>query len=285
MKTSVNTYSFSRVRKPDGSPLNDVEKCDLAKELGFDAIEFVGLEVPAGFNMTQLQFAYYIRGYCAAKNLGISAYTVGADFLAPGTVERLKNELDVAAALGAPLMRHDIAYACPEGRTYFDLIPEFAEKVTEVTEYGKKLGVKTCTENHGYFSQDSDRMTALVKAVSNENFGLLVDFGNFMCADQVSVEAVKETAPYAIHVHAKDFRYVSKEESAEPPAGYFNTRGGNHISGCALGDGVVNVRECVSIMKKAGYDGYITLEYEGPFGDPVDEIKRGLAFLKGCITE
>ncbi len=284
MKTSVNTYSFARVRKSDGTPLNAVEMCDLAKELGFDAIEFVGLDVPSGFNMTQIQFAYFIRGYCAAKGLGISAYTVGADFLAPGTVEHLKRELDVAFALGAPLMRHDIAYACPEGRTYFDLIPEFAEKVTEVTEYAKTLGVRTCTENHGYFSQDSDRMTALVKAVNNPNFGLLVDFGNFMCADQVSVKAVKETAPYAIHVHAKDFHYVPKEESVNPPAGYFNTRGGNHISGCALGDGVVNVRECVNIMKKAGYSGFITLEYEGPFGDPVEEIRRGLAFLKSCIA-
>ncbi|MBO4363340.1 MAG: sugar phosphate isomerase/epimerase [Clostridia bacterium] len=284
MKTSVNTYSFARVRKSDGTPLNAVEMCDLAKELGFDAIEFVGLDVPGSFNMTQNQFAYFIRGYCAAKGLGISAYTVGADFLAPGTVEHLKHELDVAFALGAPLMRHDIAYSCPEGRTYFDLIPEFAEKVTEVTEYAKTLGVRTCTENHGYFSQDSDRMTALVKAVNNPNFGLLVDFGNFMCADQISVEAVKETAPYAIHVHAKDFHYVPKEESVNPPAGYFNTRGGNHISGCALGDGVVNVRECVNIMKKAGYSGFITLEYEGPFGDPVEEIRRGLAFLKSCIA-
>jgi sugar phosphate isomerase/epimerase len=284
MKTSVNTYSFARVRNSDGTPLNAMEMCDLAKELGFDAIEFVGLDVPGSFNMTQIQFAYFIRGYCAAKGLGISAYTVGADFLAPGTVEHLKHELDVAFALGAPLMRHDIAYACPEGRTYFDLIPEFAEKVTEVTEYAKTLGVRTCTENHGYFSQDSDRMTALVKAVNNPNFGLLVDFGNFMCADQISVEAVKETAPYAIHVHAKDFHYVPKEESVNPPAGYFNTRGGNHISGCALGDGVVNVRECVNIMKKAGYSGFITLEYEGPFGDPVEEIRRGLAFLKSCIA-
>ncbi|MBQ7444524.1 MAG: sugar phosphate isomerase/epimerase [Clostridia bacterium] len=283
MKTSINTYSFGRVRNAAGDPLTMPEMADHARAFGFDAIEFVGLCIPEGMDTDLPGFAEYMKKYCANIGLGISAYTVGADFLAPGNVDRLKKEVEIAAALGAPLMRHDITFAAPEGKTYFDLIPQFAKDITEITEYARTLGVKTCTENHGYFSQDSDRVTALCKAVNNDNFGLLVDFGNFMCADQISTEAVKEAAPYAIHVHAKDFKYVSKEESPEPPAGYFNTRAGNHIMGCALGDGVVDVRKCVGIMKAQNYDGYITVEYEGPFGDPVEEIKKGLRFLKSCF--
>lgn len=259
------------------------EMADTAKELGFDAIEFVGLEIPKGFSGDVISFAEYMKDYCAKIRLGISAYTVGADFLVPGIVERLKREIDVAYALGAPVMRHDIAFAAPPGKTYYDLIPGFAKDINEITEYARSKGIKTCTENHGYFSQDSDRVVSLAKAVNNDNFGLLVDFGNFMCADQVSVNAVREAAPFAVHVHAKDFKYVSKEESKEAPQGYFNTRGGNHIMGCALGDGVVDVKKCVEIMKSYNYDGYITLEYEGPFGDAKEEIKKGLSFLKACI--
>lgn len=283
MKTSVNTYSFGRVTGKDGKPLNMIGMADTAKELGFDAIEFVGLTLPEGMDLDLIGFAKYMRDYCNKINLGISAYTVGADFLVPGAAERLKADVDIAEALGAPLMRHDIAFGQPEGKTYFDLIPDFAKEINILTEYAKAKGIRTCTENHGYFSQDSDRVVALYKAVNNKNFGLLVDFGNFMCADQVSVEAVKEAAPYAIHVHAKDFKYVSKEESIDPPPGYFNTRAGNHIMGCALGDGVVDVRKCVEIMKSVNYDGYITLEFEGPFGDAKEEIKKGLKFLKSCF--
>ncbi len=283
MKTSINTYSFGRVRNTKGEPLTMPEMADFAKANGFDAIEFVGLSIPAGMDLDVLSFAEYMRDYCEKIGLGISAYTVGADFLAPGNVERLKGEVDIAAALGAPLMRHDIAFGSPEGVSYFDLIPGFAKDINEITNYAASKGVRTCTENHGYFSQDADRVTALCKAVNNPNFGLLVDFGNFMCADEISVESVKKAAPYAIHVHAKDFKYVSREESAEPPAGYFNTRAGNHIMGCALGDGVVNVRECVRIMKDQGYDGYVTVEFEGPFGDAAEEIKKGLRFLKSCF--
>ncbi len=283
MKTSINTYSFSRFRNSEGNPLTMPEMADTAKEMGFDAIEFVGLAIPEGMNTDIKGFAKYMRDYCKNIGLSISAYTVGADFLVPGVADRLKAEVDIAEALGAKLMRHDITFGQPEGKTYFDLIPEFAKEANTVTEYAAAKGIRTCTENHGYFSQDSDRVVALCKAVNNKNFGLLVDFGNFMCADQISGEAVKEAAPYAIHVHAKDFKYISKEESKDPPAGYFNTRAGNHIMGCALGDGVVNVRECVKIMKSVNYDGYITLEFEGPFGDPKEEVKKGLKFLKSCF--
>ena len=284
MKTSVNTYSFSRVQGKDGQRISLTEMVATAKDIGFDAIEFSGgLEVPGWFKGGREEFGRYMAGVCRENGLEVAAYLVGADLLSPGIVDKLKREAETAASLGAKTMRHDIAGNAPEGRTYYDLIPFFAEKINEVTEYAKTLGVRTCTENHGYFSQDSDRVVSLCKAVGNSNFGLLVDFGNFMCADQISVNAVREAAPYAVHVHAKDFKYVSKEESETAPPGYFNTRGGNHLMGCALGEGVVDVAACIEIMKDAGYDGYMTVEFEGPFGDPLSEIGKGLSFLKKCI--
>ena len=60
-------------------------------------------------------------------------------------------------------------------------------------------------ENHGFFAQDSDRVEKLVTGVANPNFGLLVDMGNFACADDPSDKAVGRVAKYAKHVHAKDF--------------------------------------------------------------------------------
>jgi len=281
MKTSINTYSFGRVTNKDGNPVNQMEMIDIAKEIGFDAIEFVGIQVPEGYEL--MQYVEMLKKHCKEVCLEISGYTIGADFNNDNTVEYLKNEIKVAAALGADKMRHDICYSLPEGKTYFDMIPEYAKKVTEVSEYAKQFGIKTCTENHGYISQDADRVIALKEAVKSDNFGLLCDFGNFMCADETSIESVAKVAKYAIHVHAKDFKYKSKDEVAECPAGFFPTRGGNYLCGCALGDGVVNVPKCVEIIKEANYNGYITLEFEGPFNDPLDEIKKGFALLKNAI--
>lgn len=283
MKISVNTYSFNRVTNKDGERISQMEMIDTAAKIGFDAIEFSGISVPEGVDKTPIEYAADLKAHADELGLGISAYTVGADFFSPDVVENLKNEVLIAEALGTGRMRHDICYSLPEGKTYFDCIPEFAPKISEVADFAKKHGVMTCTENHGYVSQDADRVVGLVRAVNNPNFGLLVDFGNFMCADEISVESVPKAVPYAVHVHAKDFLYKSKEESESAPAGYFGTRGGNWICGCSLGEGVVNVPECVKIVKESGYDGYITVEFEGPFGDPLEGIIKGYRCLRSLL--
>lgn len=64
----------------------------------------------------------------------------------------------------------------------------------------------------GFFAQDSDRIEKLVTGVANPNFGLLVDIGNFACADDPSDKAVGRVAKYAKHVHAKDFHIKSGSE-------------------------------------------------------------------------
>ncbi|MCR5693901.1 MAG: sugar phosphate isomerase/epimerase [Clostridia bacterium] len=283
MKISVNTYSLGGIANDAGKQLNMIEMADFAKSRGFDAIEFVGLEIPENMDLDVIGFAKYMKKYCEKIGLEISGYTVGADFLSPGNVERLKKEVDVAAALGAPVMRHDIVSYLPEGKTYFDLIPEFAKDINVIADYAASLGVKTCTENHGYVSQGSERVIALYKAVNNKNFGLLADFGNFLCVDEEPVKAVAAVAPFAFHVHAKDFKYVSKEESKDPPPGYFNTAGGNHIKGCVLGEGIVNVKKCIEIMKRNNYDSYITVEYEEPFVDKAAGVEKCIAYMKSCL--
>ena len=42
-----------------------------------------------------------------------------------------------------------------------------------------------------------------------------------------------------------------------------NARGGNYLRGTVIGHGVVPVRACVHILQNAGYDGYLSVEFEG----------------------
>ena len=265
MKTSVSSYSFQYLIN-QGSE-NQFTVIQRAKDLGFDAIEFTELTPHDG--STQAEYAAELRKEAQRCGIEISCYSVGADFLGRDTkeeIERLKQQVDIAVLLGANLMRHDTGFVFPEGtrkyQGFTNVLPKFAEGCRAVTEYAAEKGVRTCTENHGKFSQDSDRVELLINTVAHENFGALVDMGNFLCADEDPVNAVGRLAPYAFNVHVKDFLKKSGNEF-DPGDGFFRSRGGAFLRGTVAGHGVVPLAQCVRALKDVGYDGYLTLEFEG----------------------
>lgn len=267
MKTSVSSYSFQYLINHCGETQFTVMA--KAKEYGFDAIEFTDLTPPEG--VSQEDFALQLRAEADRLGLEISGYSVGADLLAgsdgdlDAEVEKIKKKVDIAALLGCKVMRHDAAsgkfLGGREYRGFRDVVDRLADGCRRITEYAATKGIRTCVENHGFFAQDSDRVELLVNTVANPNFGLQVDMGNFLCADEDPVTAVSRCAPYAFNAHAKDFLVKSGQEDA--PEGFFQTRGGNYLRGTVIGHGAVPVKQCVAILKRAGYDGYLTLEFEG----------------------
>ena len=64
----------------------------------------------------------------------------------------------------------------------------------------------------------------------------------------------------------------------------FQTRAGNYLRGTVIGHGNVPVKQCLSILKSAGYDGTVAIEFEG-MEDPVDAVRIGLANLKRYWNE
>ena len=180
--------------------------------------------------------------------------------------------------MGANMMRHDVCYTLAKtgnGRSFDRMLPFIAANARKVTEYAETQGIKTCTENHGYIAQDSDRVERLVNAVAHDNYGLLVDMGNFICADENPASAVSRVAPYAFHAHIKDMRV-----RPEPTESCKNmTRGGNFFCGTVVGEGDVPVKKCLQILKRAGYDDFVSLEYEGP-EDCIEALKDAIMFLR-----
>ena len=291
MEYSVSLYSFySAIQKGEMTPLDCVEK---AAELGFDAVEAVDFVNFSGAPEERQAKALELKQAAEANGLKISSLAIGADFLNGSggdrdmEIQRVKEYVDLAALLGAPRMRHDITqgYARDSGKyqSYESLVPVLAQAVRQVADYAASKGVETMTENHGFFSQDSRRVELLYTAVNHPNFGLLCDIGNFLCADENPAEAVTRIAPYARYVHAKDF--IRKSFYGEDPGeGAFRTRGGNFLRGTIIGHGNVPVKQCLHLLKAAGFDGTIAIEFEGM--EPcVDAVRIGLANLKKYWSE
>lgn len=281
MKLGVSSYSFSRYIGEGKLDLYGVIKT--AAEIGFEGIEFTGFS-PNGDGVDPIEMAKKVKDACAEAGLEIMSWTIGADFLrndVDAEIERLRGQVDIAAALGAPKMRHDATGGFPDRvnglAEYMEALPIVAKGYAGVTEYAADKGVKTMIENHGFFFQDSDRVEALINKVGNPNFGALVDIGNFLCADEEPMRAVKRMAPYAFHVHAKDFHV--KCACADPGEGWFKSRGGTPLRGAIVGHGNVNIKRCIEILKEGGYDGFLSIEFEG-MEDNRRALEIGLANLK-----
>jgi len=289
MRLGVSSYGFSRLVQ--SSQMTQLDVAAKAKEMGFEVLEFSKLTLPSG--ETPLSYAPRLRAECDRVGIPVVNYTIGADFLRGSggdwqtEVERLKDEVRVARILGAPGMRHDATSGFPAGhqgaKGFDDALPVLAKACRAVTEFAADLGIRTMVENHGYFCQDSERVEKLVNGVNHANFGALIDMGNFLCVDEDPARAVGRLMPYAFHCHAKDF-HVKAGWGPNPGHGWFTSRGGNWLRGAIIGHGEVPVVQCLRVMKKGGYDGVLSIEFEG-LEDPLVGIPLGLANLRRYVAD
>lgn len=282
MIAGVSSYSFMQyIRAGKMTQLDAVRK---AAELGFAAIEFTELTPHDG--SSKEAYAKAIVREAGRYNMQISAYAVSACLIQPtaeqtrAELARVKREIDVAAMLGVPVMRHDAYFAQRKYKSFDQSLPELAAHIRELAGYAEACGIQTAVENHGQICQDSDRMERLFNAVNHPNFGLLADIGNFMCADESPAAAVSRIAPYALHVHAKDFRKYGYGVSVPEP--FYTTRACNKLQGTALGEGEVPVQQCLQILKNAGYNGCVSIEFEGR-EDCLAALSKSLKNLNASI--
>jgi sugar phosphate isomerase/epimerase len=270
MKIGVSTYSLSQAIQ--SGEMSVVEAIAYIAEIGGEHVEIV----PIGFNLrANPELIPAIRQKAEDIGIEISNYAIGAEFSSldeeayENEVTRVMKEVDIAVLLGVKLMRHDVASVADiSNGNFVMLLPRLAEACRRVADYAATFGITTSIENHGYFLQASDRVQALIHATDRANFRTTLDIGNFMCADENSVVAVKKNIAYASMVHIKDFYLRSCEQ--DPGEGWFPTAHGNHLRGAIIGNGDIDMRSVLKVVKQSGYDGFLSVEFEG-----MEECKLG----------
>lgn len=285
MKIGVSSYSFQQLISAGKETQLSIMK--IAKDMGFDGIEFIDLDPPEG--VSEAQYAEMIREESEKLSLPVTAYTISANLLkdtgVDAEVERICRKVDIAKILGADKLRHDAAWSVPDDIRAFagfeQLLPVLVDGCRRVTEYAQAKGITTMIENHGFFCQDSERVEKIINGVGNANFGILLDIGNFACADENSALAAGRLAPYIKHVHAKDF-HIKSGNGYDPGSGFFKSRGGNYLRGSIIGHGNIPVMQCLSIVKNSGYDGYVSIEFEG-LEDCIKGIEIGFENLRKML--
>ncbi len=275
MKLGVSSYSFKN--------FSHEEAISQAKQIGYDAIEFT--DMTGNSHAEQLNNAKKLRALADENELEISAYVIRADFAVKDVsseIKRVCEQVDVAEALGTKNLRHDVMWSYDVFRSFDEALPVIADAARAVTEYAAKKGIRTMSENHGFIAQDSYRMEKLAAAVNHPNYGLLVDIGNFLCVDEDPVRAVSRVANLAYVVHVKDFYSVPFGKTESETVG-FMTRCCNRLTGATIGKGVVPISQCLAVLKRAGYDGNVDVEFEGA-QNCIDALRESESVLRKILS-
>lgn len=155
----------------------------------------------------------------------------------------LAGALETVVFLGAPLIRVTLGGEKNDRAAYDRAVDLMSSVLPVVTARNVKLAI----ENHGGLSHDPAVLAEFVQHFHSPYLGVCLDFGNFEGDRTIGMQTL---APYAIHVHAKAREFNGQGEETQ-----------------------IDYRMCLSALKTAGYQGMISIEYEGA-GDPADGIKR-----------
>ncbi|SHG48315.1 sugar phosphate isomerase/epimerase family protein [Flagellimonas flava] len=121
-----------------------------------------------------------------------------------------------------------------------------------LADYAAKENINIIIENHGLYSSDAKLVTQIIQEVDTPNVGTLPDFGNWCrsakwgstqgdCEKAYDIyQGVSEFLPFAKGVSAKSYNFDDQ---------------GQHAS--------IDYYKMLKMVKDAGYDGYIGIEYEG----------------------
>ena len=141
---------------------------------------------------------------------------------------------------------------------------EYAEKLTAFARYTLERGVRIGYHHHmGAYVEtpaDVDRLMALV----GDEVGLLFDSGHMTFAGGDAVAMLEKHVARVCHVHCKDVRPAVIKLARNRDWSFLEAV----INGAFTvpGDGAVDFDSLLSILKKAGYRGWLVVEAEQ---DPV----------------
>lgn len=285
LKTSLNAFSFGRLLGMGGKgTLSLLELAEICARLGFDGIDPTGYYFPNydknGLGVPPDKFIYDLKRRAFDLGLGISGTGVGNNFTVADRaarahdVERIKVWSEVAAKLGAPVvrvfadtqMRAENWQSVSKGAKRDDVEQWIADDLRACCDHAGKFGVIIGVQNHGDFIKTADDQLSLIRRIDSPWCGAIVDTGYYRAADPYAEMA--KAAPYAVNWQIKRSP-LGVEKEAEAPT---------------------DLKKLLRIVRASGYRGYLPIETLSPRSgggtyDPHVAAPKFLAELRQAIAD
>ncbi len=272
LKISLNAYSFARLLNDNlrgrGKGITLMELLDFCAEHNFEAIDPTGYYFPGYGSVREgkkgIPTDAYVRDFkrrAFELGLAISGTGVANDLATPdkekrvAEVKHIKDWVEVAAKLGAPVLR---VFSGPVPAGYENKWDEVAEwmvaDLKQCVEHASNYGVIIGIQNHGDMLKSADQVIKVIKMVDSPWFGAINDTGYYMTPDPYVDMA--RVIPYTVNWQVK--QRLGGKEGTTP----------------------MDLKRLFGLMKTGGYRGYVPIETLSQPGKEYDPLAFVPAFLK-----
>lgn len=251
-----------------------------AAEIGYEYVEPMvhwGRELlsEAGYfhSVSMLEDPLEIREILDRHGLKASGLSCHCPLMRPEiSVEYLKQAIRWAADLGTSICNTDegVKPQWMDEQTAFRIMHYTLKTVAPVAErHNIRIGI----EPHQMFTVHTDKLIRIADLAQSPNVGFNFDTGNsYLGGVSDPYEMLETIAPRTIHVHAKDISIQQSEDERGKVTGT--------AVGCACGEGVVDYRRVVRILKNAGFNGVLSVEC-----GTIPQAEKSLQHLRQVIQE
>jgi len=250
---------------------------DRAAEMGYEYVEpmvHFGRELmsEAGYYHTYSLFndPWVMRRMCEERGLKISGLQAHGPLGRPDYHgEYLKLAIRFAAECGAPVVNTDEGLKAPWTTEAEDFVL-MRYTLREASFVAERRGVKIGLECHAQYSRTPDGLDRIWGLVDSPAIGINLDTGNAYLAGQDPYSWLERVVDRLVHLHAKDITVEHSEAERGKVAGT--------PVGCACGDGVIDWKRVIEIVRKCPRDIVMSVECGS-----IDEAARSLKHLKALI--
>ncbi|MGQ9629251.1 MAG: sugar phosphate isomerase/epimerase family protein [bacterium] len=260
----------------ENSPISTREWFEFAPRVGLDGIELI----PIGWPLDWWKLKR-MKEDLKRVDLEVSMVSIGNNFCVEEDqreveIDRMEAYAALAQEFGSKLVRvmagrwDRDAMLVSRSKAIRMITETFKECLDRIEKYNVILALENHPGDAGLFL---DVFLEILQRVRHPNLGVNFDTGNARRAGQNPMDFLREReiTDRMVHLHVKDFKGT--------PDGWVVT---NPIDG-----DVVNHREIFSVLKRKGYDGWISWEhaYARPSRENLDEVARVIPYLKRLWEE
>ena len=263
MKLAMSSWSYHwAISKGE---MDQGQWLELCAGLELDGVELLDLHFPS----LSPRYLQAVLKKCRELHLEIAAVSVSNDFgvaekrLRAANRKKVSQWIGLAKQLGAPVLRVFSGWPGVGNRLLYQkersrLWPEMIRHLQSLAEEAGAAGIVLALENHnhGGFTRTADDLLQILREVNSEHLKVALDTGDYIVdtAELNGYAAVERMAYHAALVHAKLYELDGQGQDLKQ-----------------------DYPRIFDLLAGAGYDGYLSIEYEGP-ADPA-QVPRGTKFL------